>query len=106
MNTATEWKVREILFTLSRMFGVSAAGILRGASAEEALDARALAIWAMWQVGVREELQRPMAGKSGFKADFILASMEKAVDMMDGSPQLKKEMDALVARAGLIRDVA
>lgn len=106
MSAATEWKVREILFTLSRMFYAPAASILSTSQADEALDARALAIWAMWQVGIREDLQHPMGGRRAFKPDFILASLEKAVDMMDGSPRLKQDMEALVARARLIRDAA
>lgn len=106
MSTATEWKVHEILFTLSRMFEARADSILNTSQIAEALDARALAIWAMWQVGIREELRHPMGGRRALKPNFILASLEKAVDMMDGSPRLKQEIEALVARARLIRDVA
>lgn len=98
---APEWKVREILISLSFMMEISVPEILHGKG--HAVDVRKLAIWAAWHAGIRgNDLQTAMGGAHKTRSEYILAALDRAEQMMDDSDNLKRDMVALVERARMI----
>lgn len=98
----TEWKMREILISLALMWSLSVPEILHGKGA--AVDVRKLALWAAWHSGIRGlDLQAALGGAHKTRSEYILAALDRADQMMADSATLKRDMDAMVVRARMVR---